>query len=86
MFAGVVALAPLTASSQDYDGCQELFYDAPEDACGGGHQHAKGKREESALEQSRHRHRYIEAQIAKLQKQVEALQGEIAQLKRPAAK
>jgi len=85
--AALVALAPAATRAQDYDGCNEQFYDSNEEPCGGGHQHSAGKRDETSLERSRHRHRYLEDQIHELNKKVAALSTEVEQLKKaPATK
>jgi len=82
----LVALAPAATRAQEYDGCNEQFYDSAEEPCGGGHQHAGGKRDEVSLERSRHRHRYLEDQIRELSKKVAALASEVEQLKKAGAK
>ena len=84
--AALVALAPAATWAQEYDGCNEQFYDSNEEPCGGGHQHAGGKRDEVSLERSRHRHRYLEDQIRELNKKVVALASEVEQLKKAGAK
>ena len=82
----VLVLTPLSARTQEYDGCNEQGYDSADEPCGGGHQHNAGKRDENSLERSRHRHRYLESQIDKLREQVAALSKEVEQLKKASAK
>jgi len=82
----MIGWAPVAALSDEYDGCTEQGYDSSEEPCGGGHQHTAGARDENSLERSRHRHRYLEDQIQKLSKKVDALSAEVAALKKPAAK
>jgi hypothetical protein len=86
MVAGVIGLSGGWAAAQEYDGCNEQFYDSVEEECGGGHQHNSGKRDEVSLERSRHRHRYLEDQIKQLTQKVSALSAEVDQLKKAAAK
>ena len=82
----VVALTPLGAHTQEYDGCNEQGYDSVDEPCGGGHQHTSGKRDENSLDRARHRHRYLETQIDKLKQQVAALSKDVEQLKKAGAK
>jgi hypothetical protein len=82
----VVALTPLGAHTQEYDGCNEQGYDSVDEPCGGGHQHTGGKRDENSLDRARHRHRYLESQIDKLKEQVAALSKDVEQLKKAGAK
>ena len=70
--ASVVGFGVIPARGTDYDACNEQFYDSSQEPCGGGHQHTAGKRDETGLELSRHRHRYLEDQIKQLQQQVTA--------------
>lgn len=84
--ATVLALTPVRAHTEDYDGCNEQFYDPTDEPCGGGHQHAAGKRDEVSLDRARHRHRYLESQIDKLKEQVAALSKEVEQLKKASPK
>jgi predicted RNase H-like nuclease (RuvC/YqgF family) len=84
--AAVLALTPVRAYTQEYDGCNEQGYDSADEPCGGGHQHTAGKRDENSLERSRHRHRYLESQIDKLKQQVAALSKEVEQLKKAGTK
>lgn len=65
-----------------YDSCQEQFYDPIDEPCGGGHQHVQGKRDEGSLDLSRHRHRYLEERIRKLNQKVDELAKEVAELKK----
>ena len=80
--SGAVAFA----GEQEYDGCKEQAYDSTLEPCGGGHQHASGKRDEVSLERSQHRHRYIEDQIKQLNDKVSKLESEVEQLKKAGAK
>jgi len=84
--ASVVTFGPMVARGSDYDACNETFYDPTQEPCGGGHQHTGGKRDENALELSRHRHRYLEEQIKTLQEKVTKLSDDVEQLKKAAAK
>jgi hypothetical protein len=85
---GVAALLVFNPAviAQDYDGCNEQFYDSVDEPCGGGHQHAGGKRDEQSLDRARHRHRYLEAQIDELKTKLAALTKEVKALKKPAAR
>jgi molecular chaperone GrpE (heat shock protein) len=84
--AVVLTLAPVSGTSQEYDGCNEQGYDSADEPCGGGHQHTAGKRDENSLDRARHRHRYLETQIDKLKEQVASLSKEVEQLKKASAK
>ena len=84
--AAVLALTPVAGTTQEYDGCNEQGYDSADEPCGGGHQHTAGKRDENSLDRARHRHRYLETQIAKLKEQVAALSKDVEQLKKANAK
>ncbi len=84
--AALVALTPTGAHTQDYDGCNEQFYDSVDEPCGGGHQHTGGKRDETSIDRARHRHRYLGAQLDSLKAQVVALSKEVEQLKKAGAK
>ena len=72
--------------AQEYDGCNEQFYDPVDEPCGGGHQHNPGKRDEGSLERARHRHRYLEDQIKQLNQKVAALTTKVEQLEKAGAK
>jgi hypothetical protein len=85
IIASVVAFSPAASGAADYDACDETFYDSTEEPCGGGHQHTAGKRVESSLELSRHRHRHLEVQIHELEKTVAKLSDAVEQLKKAAA-
>ena len=86
VLACVVGFSVPPALATDYDACNETFYDYTDEPCGGGHQHTAGKREETSLELSRHRHRYLEVQLKQLQQTVTKLSDEIEQLKKAVAK
>ena len=86
LVASVIGFGAAVARGEEYDGCNEQFYDSNLEPCGGGHQHASGKRDEISLERSRHRHRYLEDQIKELQGKVAALTHEVEELKKGAAK
>jgi hypothetical protein len=82
----LVGLVPPAVYAQEYDGCNEQLYDSKDEACGGGHQHIGGKRDEVSLERSRHRHRYLEEQIRQLNEKVAGLAAEVEQLKKARTK
>jgi hypothetical protein len=82
----VIALAMLSpsiprAQEREYDGCNETFYDSSEEPCGGGHQHAGGKRDDTSLDRARHRHRFLEGEIAELKAKLATLSREVEQLR-----
>lgn len=84
--ASVIGFGAAVARGTDYDACNETFYDSTQEPCGGGHQHTAGKRDETGLDLSRHRHRYLEVQIKELQDKVAKLSDAVDQLKKTAAK
>jgi peptidoglycan hydrolase CwlO-like protein len=84
--AAGITIGPVVASAQQlYNACEETSYDSPVEPCGGGHQQDTVKRDEASLELSRHRHRYLEDKLKKLEASVDKLQAEVDALNRKAA-